>query len=320
MTRSWPWLFAGLFLAVGCARHPGIPRVAVIGFFQAQVFDDVLVGLLEELAASGYVDGKSIQVIVKDAGGDPTAAARISRQFAAGKVDAIVPMGTAAAQSAVKATQTIPVVFCAVTNPVGEGIVDSLVHPGGNRTGATDCWPYDKQAKLIRDLLPRARKVGIICDSNMMHSQFVLGKAKPALEKYRLESVPVPLAATDNILAAVRSLAGRMDALLVPADFAPPPAFDIINKAAIEQRIPLFTDNVGGLENGAIAGYIVNYKLVGRVTGRLLVKILKEKAYPGGLPVTVDSGSDLIINLGAARKQGVEIPAAVMAAAARVIR
>jgi putative ABC transport system substrate-binding protein len=313
---------AGLTLAMApsaCAPKSKAARVAVNQFVQHPLLDDVLAGLKEELQASGYEDGKNLQLIVKNASGDQNVTNQINQQFVADKVDVIVPLATPAAQSAVKATKDIPVVFGAITDPVKAGIADSLEKPGGNRTGTTDRWPYDKQVKLMRDILPKAAKVGMVFNPGESNTQASLEEIRPALKKYGFTAVEVPVATTNDVYGAVKSLVGRVDALLIPADNTAVSAFDVIVKVANDKRIPLFAGNVPCVEKGAIATYGVNYKKIGRATGRLVVKILRDKANPGDIPVVVESDSDLIINLSAAKKQGVTIPQELLSAASRTI-
>lgn len=311
------------FLVFGCGKPEAAKtiKVAVNQFMQHPLLDDVLTGLKEELTVSGYEDGKNnFQLIVKNATGDQNVASQINQQFVADKVDVIVPLATPSAQMAVKATKDIPIVFGAITDPVKAGIADSLEKPGGNKTGTTDRWPYDKQVKLIRDLLPKAKKIGMLFNPGESNTQASLEEIRPALKKYGFEAIELSVANTNEVSGAAKSLVGRVDALLIPADNTAVSAFDVIVKIADKNRLPLFAGNEPCVEKGAIATYGVNYKKIGHATGKLIVKILRDKVSPGDIPVVVESDADLIINMQAAAKQGVTIPQELEKMAARIIR
>jgi putative ABC transport system substrate-binding protein len=294
--------------------------IGINQFMQHPLLDDVYKGIADELKESGLTSEKGYVIDLKNANGDQNVAVQINKQFVSQKVGVIVPLGTPSAQSACKETKTIPIVFGAITDPVASGLADSIEKPGGNKTGTTDRWPYEKQVALIREILPKAKKVGIILnpgESNTMASmQFI----RDALTKHNFEAIEVPVSNTNEVYGAAKSLVKRCDTILIPADNTLTAAFNSVVKIANENRIPLFAGDMPSVEKGAIATYGVNYYKIGRSTGKLVVQILKNKENPGSIPVVVESESDLVINLIAAKKQNVTISEDLIKKAVKVIK
>lgn len=294
--------------------------IGINKFVDHPLLDDVIRGIQDELGSQGFKKENGTKIIVQNAAGDTNIALQINKQFIDRKVSILVPVATPAAQSAVKLTKTIPIVFGAITDPVEAGLADSLDKPGGNKTGTSDQWPYRAQMELIRQLVPKAKTIGLVFNPGESNSQASLKHIRPALEALGFKIVEVPVSNTAEVYGAVQSLVGRCDVILVPADNTVTSAFDSVVKVANENRIPLFAGNIPDVEKGAIATYGVNYYQVGRATGKLVAKILKEKANPGQIPVVRETNADLVINLKAAEKQGVTVPEELISKAARVIK
>jgi len=299
--------------------NPYAVTIGINKFVEHPLLNEVERGIIDELTGAGFNESNGTGIKVKNANGDQSTAIQINRQFIDSYVDALVPLATPAAQSAVKLTKTIPIVFGAITDPVAAGIADSFERPGGNKTGTSDQWPYARQIRLIREILPNALKVGMIFNPGESNTQASLTHIRPALKESGFESVEVPVSSTAEVYGAVRSLLGRCDLILVPADNTVVSAFDTVVRIANENRIPLFAGSIQDVEKGAIATYGLNYYKIGRATGKLVVKILKEHVEPGTIPVVLETDTDLVVNLKAAKMQGVKIPEHLVSGAARVI-
>lgn len=312
-----------LLVFSGCTKESPDKKAFVIGinqFMQHPLLDDVNKGLNEALKTAGISQEVGSQIIVKNANGDQNVALQINKQFIDQKIDVLVALGTPAAQSATKLTKTIPIVFGAITDPVAAGIADSIEKPGGNKTGTTDRWPYEKQIALIKKLVPKAKKVGIVLNPGESNTEASMKYIRPLIQKDGMETVEVPVANTAEVYNAVKSLVGRCDVLLVPGDNTVIAAMDSMVKVANKNKIPLFAGSTDMVEKGAIATYGNNYYEIGRETGKIIVDILKNKKNPGSIPVMVASDADLVINVNAAKAQGVTIPDDLLKAAKQVFK
>ena len=303
----------------GCAKKEKV-KIGINQFMQHPLLDDVYKGIKDELAEAGLSEEKGVNVILKNANGDQNIAVQINKQFVDQKVDMIIPIATPSAQSACNVTKRIPIVFGAITDPVAAGIADSLEKPGRNRTGTSDRWPYEKQVGLIRKILPNAKKVGLILNPGESNTEASMKYIRPALKKFNFQNVEVPVSQTGEVYGAAKSLVGRVDAILIPADNTVFSAFASVVKIANQNKIPLFAGSISTVEQGAIATYGVNYYKIGRSTGKLAIRILKNKENPGDIPVVVESETDLIINLKAAKSQNVKVPKDLVNQATKVIQ
>ena len=299
-------------------RHTFV--IGINQFMQHPLLDDVYRGIIDGLKEVGVSEQNGSTIILKNANGDQNVAFQINKQFVDRKVDMIIPIATPSAQSACKVTKDIPIVFAAITDPVSAGIADSLERPGGNKTGTSDRWPYEKQIELIRELLPKAVTVGIILNPGESNTEASMNFIRPALKKFNFKKIEVPVSSTMEVYGAAKSLVGRCNVILVPADNTVVGAFEAVVKVANDNCIPLFAGNTPCVEKGAIATYGVNYYKIGCLTGKLSAQILKQHLNAGAISVVVESEADLVINLKAAKIQKVPIPEEIIKSAAQIFK
>jgi len=312
----------GLVSWSACHRSQAPPDTFTIGvnqFMQHPLLDSVYKGLVDGLGEKGLSEQNGTKIILKNANGDQNTAFQINKQFVSQNVSMIVPIATPSAQSACKTTTTIPIVFAAITDPVAAGIVDSFNVPGGNKTGTSDLWPYAKQAALVKRIIPGAKTVGIILNPGESNTEASMKLIRPALQDLGLARVEVSVSSTGEVYAAAKSLVGRCDVILVPADNTVTTAFDSVFRVCRDNRLPLFAGSIDLVKRGAIATYGVNYYEIGKATGYLAARILKEKLDPGRVPVVVESKADLVVNSKAAEILGVRLPDSILKEAQSVI-
>ena len=295
--------------------------IGINQYMEHPLLDEARKGVMDELKQQGITEENGYYIIYRNAGGDQPTAVQVNKQFVNQKVSMIIAMGTPSAQSACKSTKTIPVVFGVITDPVASGIAASELLPGGNKTGTSDRWPYEKQIDLIKQICPSAKKVGIVLNPGEANSEASMKYIRPLLKEKGLEPIEVPVANSSEVMAAAKSLVGRSDVMLIPGDNTVISAISAIVKVANENDIPLFAGSEASVEKGAVATYGNNYYEIGVTTGSIAAKILKERIKDvGSIPVTVSTDADLIINLKAAKEQGVEIPESLLQQAKRIIQ
>lgn len=310
----------GLF-GTGCGSKQQAetkPKTFVIGihqFMQHPVADEVAKGILDEFTDQGITAANGHKVMVKNANGDHAIAVQINKFFVSDKVDVIIPIATPSAQSACKETTTIPVVFAAITDPVKAGIADSLEHPGKNRTGTSNRWPFEKQVSLIKQVVPKAVNVGMVINPSEGNTEAALAYIRPALRSAGLTPVEVPVAASSEVLNAAKSLVGRCDAFFVPPDNTLQSGFDALVKVSRENKIPIIGGTEDLVKKGSLASYAANHYRLGRATAKMALEILRDHKDPGSMPVVMDADAPLIINEAEAAKIGVAFPDALRSAA-----
>jgi putative ABC transport system substrate-binding protein len=229
-----------------------------------------------------------------------------------------VPISTPSAQAVVSSTRDIPVVFTAVSDPLGAQLVKDMDHPGGNVTGLSDLSPVAEHLALIKEILPNAKRIGFLYNSGEANSVSLLAVLKVEAEKAGLTVVESAATKSAEVQGAARALIGRADAIYIPTDNTIISALEGAVAVAEEAKLPLFTADTDSVSRGAIAALGFNYKDVGRQTGEIVVRILKGEN-PGDIAVKVAAGTDLVVNKSAATKMGVTLPEAVVGRATRVI-
>ncbi|WP_439618045.1 ABC transporter substrate-binding protein [Shinella sp.] len=305
-------------LAISLPAKAEDVTVAVTAIVEHPALDAARDGVKEALEAAGYKEGENLTFLYESAQGNPATAAQIARQFAGEEPSVIVPISTPSAQAVVSSTRDIPVVFTAVSDPLGAQLVKDMDKPGGNVTGLSDMSPVAEHLALIKEILPNAKTIGFLYNSGEANSVSLLAVLKAEAEKAGLTVVESAATKSAEVQGAARALVGRADAIYIPTDNTIISALEGAVAVAEEAKLPLFTADTDSVSRGAIAALGFNYKDVGRQTGEIVVRILKGEN-PGDIAVKVAAGTDLVVNKSAATKMGVTLPEAVVGRATRVI-
>ncbi len=305
-------------LALSTAVKAQDVTVAVTAIVEHPALDAARDGVKEALATAGYKEGENLKFVYQSAQGNPATAAQIARQFAGDGPDVIVPISTPSAQAAVSATRDIPIVFTAVSDPLGAQLVKDMDKPGGNVTGLSDMSPVAEHVALIKEILPNTKTIGYLYNSGEANSVSLLAVLKAEAEKAGLTVVESAATKSAEVQGAARALIGKADAIYVPTDNTIISALEGAVGVAEEAKLPLFTADTDSVSRGSLAALGFNYHDVGKQTGEIVVRILKGEN-PGDIAVKVAAGSDLVINKAAAAKMGVTLPESVVKRATRVV-
>lgn len=314
-------MFLALLAATAIATTPTMAKdvsVAVTAIVEHPALDAVRDGVKDALAEAGYKDGENYKFIYQSAQGNPATAAQIARQFVGDAPDVIVPISTPSAQAVVAATRDIPVVFTAASDPVGAQLVKTMEKPGGNVTGLSDLSPVAEHVALIKEIMPNVKKIGYLYNSGETNSVSLLAVLKEAAAKENIEIIESAATKSSEVKGAAQALIGRADAMYVPTDNTIVSALESAVTVAEEGKLPLFTADTDSVARGAVAALGFNYYDVGKQTGVIVTRILKGEK-PGAIDVEVAKGTDLVVNLSAAKKMGIELPQAVIDRATKKI-
>lgn len=292
--------------------------VATTAIVEHPALDAVRDGIKEALNESGYT-GEQLKFTYESAQGQPVIAAQIARKMVGDQPDVIVAIATPSAQAAASASKTIPVVFSAVTDPVGAKLVPSLTKPGGNVTGLSDMVNVKQQLALITEFMPNLKKLGVPYNPGEANAVAIIDALKIEAKKHGIEIIESPAPKSSDVMIASKQLVGKADAIYCPTDNTIISAFESVVKVGIDAQIPVFAADTGSVARGAVAAVGYDYFDLGRQTGDLVVRILKgEKA--GDIDVTMAVGTDLFVNPKIAARMGIEIPVAVLARATKIIK
>lgn len=292
--------------------------VAVTAIVEHPALDAARDGIKEALADAGYKEGENLTFVYESAQGNPGTAAQIARQFVGDAPNVIVPISTPSAQAVVSATRDIPVVFTAVSDPLGAELIKDMQKPGGNVTGLSDMSPVADHVALIKEITPNAKSIGFIYNTAEANSVSTLAALKAEAEKAGLTIVESVATKSAEVQGAARALVGRVDVIYVPTDNTIVSAFEAAVGVAEEAKIPLYAGDTDSVNRGALAALGFNYFDVGKQTGEIVVRVLKGEK-PGDIPVRVAAGTDLVINKKAAAKMGVTFPESITSRATKTI-
>ncbi|TQQ54240.1 ABC transporter substrate-binding protein [Vibrio cholerae] len=289
-------------------------KVAVSQIVEHPALDATRQGLLDGLKAKGYEEGKNLEFDYKTAQGNPAIAVQIARQFVGENPDVLVGIATPTAQALVSATKTIPIVFTAVTDPVGAKLVKQLEQPGKNVTGLSDLSPVEQHVELIKEILPNVKSIGVVYNPGEANAVSLMDLLKLSAAKHGIKLVEATALKSADVQSATQAIAEKSDVIYALIDNTVASAIEGMIVAANQAKTPVFGAATSYVERGAIASLGFDYYQIGVQTADYVVAILEGKE-PGSLDVQVAKGSDLMINKTAAEQLGITIPEAVLARA-----
>ena len=317
----------GLALLAGCLQLPSAaPPVKVwrLGLFHVGIDHDPpsLEPLRQELKTLGYEEGKNLSLDWRNLPDEATAGV-IAQEFVHDRVDLIVAFEDQTVRATRAATTDIPVVFLHVQNPVVDGYVASLAHPGGNLTGFVGgsglLFP-DKQTELFTEVLPSLRRLLVLTDPLDPVSRRAVVDVRRAAAALNLDVVERPATDQADLDEVFRSLRpGEVDGAYVASQILTTAFPSTIVRLATERRVPLMMHRREWVEAGALFSYGPDLAPVGRSAARTIARIL-QGAKPADIPVEQILQYELILNLKTARDLGLMIPESIVRRADIVIQ
>ncbi len=299
------------------AAEGGVKKVAITAIVDHPALDNVRKGVLEELKAQGFEEGKNLQVDFQSAQGSTATAGQIAKKFAGDKPDVIVAIATPSAQSMVAATKSIPIVYAAVTDPVAAKLVPSWEASKANVTGVSDELPLAPQIDLMKKIVPNLKSVGYVYSPGEVNSTIVLDQLKAALAPENIALVAAPAQRSADVPTAARSLKGKADLIYTSLDNNVVSSFESLYKVGVENKLPLIASDTGSVQRGAIAALGVNYLDIGKKAGDAVVRILNGENV-GDIPSMRMEKLDLIVSKKHAAEQGVTLSDEVLKEATEV--
>jgi putative ABC transport system substrate-binding protein len=310
-------------LSVGATALAQSPkRVAISTIVEVPALVETKDGVIQALAARGFVDGKNLAIDYQNANGAMPTQQQIAKKFVGDAPDVIVAITTPTSQAMASATKTIPLVFATVTDPIKAKLVDGYTKTGTNITGVSDAAPLPEQVQLMLDILPKMKKVGFIYNPGLDNAVSTLEALRALLKQRGIEIVESPSPTTNEVILAAKKLVGKVDAIYVPNDTTVVSALETIVKIGQETQTPVFAGETGAVTRGVIGSVGLDYVAIGKVAGNMVADILGGKK-PGDIdPVLaykVLTNFQVAINRGSAQKMGVKIPESVLKRTTKLI-
>lgn len=297
--------------SVGDTGEGKVYKVGIVQYVDDASLNQIEKAIEAELTAKGQELGVTFDFADYTHNGqaDSTVLNQIATDLVADQVDVIIPIATPAAMIMQNATEDnqIPVVFSAVSDPVGAGLVASSDAPGANITGTSDAIDTEAIFKLITAANPDTAKVGLLYDKSQAGSIQSIEDAKAYCDANGITYVEKTGTTTAEVQAAADALvAEKVDAIFTPQDNTIMTAELAIFEKFTEAGIPHYTGADSFALNGAFCGYGVNYENLGTVTADMVVDILVNGADPATTPVKVLSDGIITINTETAEAVGID--------------
>ena len=296
------------------------PTIGFLGANTPAAQRESTAALVQRLRELGWIEGRNLQIEYRWAEGRFDRSPELIAELLALKADIIVTHAPLNVMAAKRATSAIPIVFAAVGDPVGIGVVSNLARPGGNVTGLSlqSADLAGKRLELLREVIPVRRRLAILINAASPNATLEVSEVKAAISKFAFDANVLEVRRADDIGPAIEALKSTADALYVQTD----PLFNTnrsrIGALALDAKLPTISGTREYVEAGSLMSYGANFTDLFRRAGDYVDKILRG-ASAGDLPVQQPTKFDLIVNLKTAKALGLELPPTLLARADEVI-
>jgi putative ABC transport system substrate-binding protein len=281
-----------------------------------------LAAFVQGLQQLGWVDGRNVRIDYRWANGDVNRMGTFAKELVELRPDVILANTTPVTAALKRETQTIPIVFVIVSDPVGAGLVASLPRPGGNITGFINIEASlgGKWLELLREIAPRVRRVAIMFnpDTAPGGGSYFLGPFESAAKSLAVEPTIARVRNEAEIEGVMSALGHEEGGLVVMTDGYMTVHRGSIISLAARNNVPAIYAESFSPKDGGLLSYGANYQDVFRRSVTYVDRVLRGTA-PSDLPVQVPSAFELVINLKTAKALGLTVPPALLARADEVI-
>ena len=284
--------------------------IGIEQFAEHGSLDNCREGFLAGLEEEGIKEGDNLTVKYKNAAADMGTAKQISDSLVSDKVDLVCAIATPSAQSAYNAAMKadIPVIYTAVTDPVAAELADKDGKPVGEVTGTSDKLPVEEQLKMIREMLPDAKKIGIMYTTSEANSVSAIEEYKSLVKKYDFELVEKGITTTADVSLAADDLLSKVDCITNLTDNTVVASLPTILDKANEKKIPVFGSEIEQVKIGCLAAEGIDYIALGKQTGKMAAKVLKGEAKASEQNFETITEPGFYVNNKVAENLGITVP------------
>ena len=312
-------LLCGLALVATQSAWAQTKSVSVLGTEREAGAEAMRDGLRDALKAVGFIEGRNLKLVVETVVDDEQRLSQQALNLVLGRPDVLVALSVPAAQALMRHTKQMPIVFAGVTDPVQAELVPSWSASGTNVTGVSDLLTMARRVQMIRQFVPRARRIGVVYNPADAASVVVIREFQEQLTKAGMLMVEVAALRALDVAAASRSLIGKVDAMHTFWDSHTQAAYPGLVKVANDSKMALLAADTVSVQAGALAALVITERDVGVAAGRQVIRILRGTK-PGSIAPEVIGKPQVQINLVAAKKQGVTLPDSLLKTATVIVK
>lgn len=303
-----------LGILAGCSQsseNQEMKKVAIIQLVEHTSLNTIKDAFDERMEELGYEEGKNVEYIFKNAQGDNNTAASIIQGFKGENPDVVMAIATPVAQAAASLAKDTPVVFAAVSDPVGANLTTTLDNPDKNITGTSD----EIQVELILDKAlevdPDIQKLGVIYNKGEANSVTNINKAKKYAELKGIEIVEATVTSVNEIQSAIDVLTTKCDAVFAPNDNTVASAMNVVGSACTKAKVSLYVGADSMVQDGGFLSVGINYENLGRETADMVDQVLKGTNV-SDIPVKVFKDNlNIYVNEKVLNELGISLPESI---------
>ena len=279
-------------------------KVGIGQFAEHGSLDNCRNGFIEGMKEAGFVEGKNVIYFYDNAQTDGSAAALIYDKYLTQNVDA-TPMAQVAYSTCDRAN--VPVIFTAVSDPIAAGLANENGTPVGNVTGTSDKIPAEAQVKLITEMFPNAKNIGVLYTTSEVNSVSAIEDYKKAAEKYNVNIVVQSIDQGSDMPLAVDTILPKVDVMTNLLDNTVVANMPVLIEKANAKKIPVFGSEIEQVHKGCIAAMGLDYIELGKQTGKMAAKILKGEKKASEMNFEVIENASLYLNTKVIENLGLDV-------------
>lgn len=302
----------------GCGAKSGgktgeqVYKIGVTQFADHPSLDNCRAGFIEGLRENGFEEGKNIELEIKNAQNDAAMNTQIAQSFASSK-DLVCGIATPSAQALYAACyeKNVPVIFNAISDPVAARLAVSDTEAMQGVSGISDQLPVADQLQLIREILPAAKKIGILYTTSEANSVSTLETYRELAPQYGFEIVDKGIAKQAEVTQAADVLLNEVDCISNMTDNTVVAALAVVLDKANAKGIPVFGSEEEQVKNGCVASAGLDYVQLGKQAGAMAAKVLKGTDI-ATLPYETLQETKYTVNQQAAAALGIQLPEGIL--------
>jgi len=305
-------------IIAGCSDNEGGSKnnnkkvsIGITQIAEHTALDAARDGFINALESKGYVDGENIDIDIQNAQGDIGTSQMISQNFVSQKKDLVFAIGTPAAQAIFNVTKDMPIIVTAVTDAVEAGLVEGIEKSNTNVAGTSDEVPLDKQFKLLKEIFPESKKVGILYNTSEVNSEIQINRAKEIAKDHDLEIITSGVTSVNDMTTSLDVMLNKVDVLYTLTDNLIASSMPLISSKAIEKKTPVFGAEEAHIKGGALITEGISYEKLGFEAGLKAVEVIEGRDIKE-MSVSSLKDTELSINTDTLEKLGIKISKDIM--------
>ena len=285
-------------------------KVFKVGISVWTGYPDSVRGFKESMAAGGLIEGKNIEYIFGRSGIDKNKQRQIVESFKKAKVDLVYSLttpGTVIAKEIMP--PSTPIVFSIVTYPADSGLIDSFEFSGNNLVGTSNYVEFKNYVKLLKTMLPNAKKLAIFHRKGEPNSKIQAANIIRLLKKEGVDTIDMEPRTVDEMHRLAVDIADKVDVFMTTTDtLCQGGGESALIKVSREKKIPILSSNKNGIAEGSTFGPVADFYTLGKISGQMALKILKENIKPYEIESRLQDPPLILINKKSVKSIGIKVP------------